>query len=114
MELNKIFSSNMVFAANLPIRIYGEGHGKAEISFADYSETVNSTCERWMVEFPPLSCGGPYTLKVAFEDKDIILENIYVGRVLLCAGQSNMRSFSSADIPSSGIFASFSLNCIFD
>ena len=40
MELDKIFSSNMVFAANLPIRIYGEGPGRAEISFADYSETV--------------------------------------------------------------------------
>ena len=106
MELNKIFSSNMVFAANLPIRIYGEGRGMAEISFADYSETVNSTCESWMVEFPPLSCGGPYTLKVAFEDKDVILDNIYVGMVLLCAGQSNMRfKLKEANIPEDGISA---------
>ena len=106
MELNKIFSSNMVFAANLPIRIYGEGCGIAEVSFADYTATVNSTDESWLVEFPPLSCGGPYTLKVAFEDRNVILDNIYVGMVLLCAGQSNMQfKLKAANIPEEGISA---------
>ena len=106
MELDRIFSSNMVFAANLPIRIYGEGPGRAEISFADYSETVVSTSDSWMVEFPPLSCGGPYTLKVAFEDRDVVIDNIYIGMVLLCAGQSNMQfKLNEGKLPEGGISA---------
>ena len=104
MKLNKIFSSNMVFAANLPIRIYGEGRGMAEISFADYSETVNSKSESWMVEFPPLNYGGPYTLKAVFEDNVVVLDNIYVGKVLLCAGQSNIEfKLKEANKPEEGV-----------
>ena len=34
MKLNKIFSSHMVFAKGLPIRVYGEGEGVAKITFA--------------------------------------------------------------------------------
>lgn len=100
MKLNKIFSSNMVFAANLPIRIYGEGCGTAKVCFADYSESVRSEDDDWMVEFPPLACGGPYTLKAEFEDNTVILDNIYVGKVLLCAGQSNMQfKLKEATVP---------------
>lgn len=106
MELNKIFSSNMVFAANLPIRIYGEGRGRVEISFVDYSETINSKSESWMVEFPPLNYGGPYTLKAVFEDNVVVLDNIYVGMVLLCAGQSNIElKLKEAKLPEEGVFS---------
>ena len=38
MKLNPIFRSHMVFAVGKPIRIYGEGAGKVEISFAAYSK----------------------------------------------------------------------------
>lgn len=104
MKLNQIFSSNMVFAANLPIRIYGEGRGKAEICFADYRETVVSTSDRWMVEFPPLPYGGPYTLTATFEEGDVVLDNIYVGMVLLCAGQSNIEfKVKEATLPEEGV-----------
>lgn len=106
MKLNQIFTSNMVFAAELPIRIYGEGSGRAEISFAGFTKTVQSNEERWMLELPALPNGGPYTLKAVFEDETVILENIYVGKVLLCAGQSNMQfKLKEAKLPEEGVAA---------
>ncbi len=90
MKLNPIFRDHMVFAANLPIRIYGKGTGKAEITFADQKAFAVSEGEDWFVELDPMSYGGPYTLTVAFEAETVVLEDIYVGEVYLFAGQSNM------------------------
>ena len=90
MELNKIFTSNMVFACGKPIRIYGSGCGRAEVSFAGMTKTVVSEGNEWITELPPMEYGGPYEL--AFDDgsKRVTLGNIYVGEVYLFAGQSNM------------------------
>ena len=90
MKFSKIFSSNMVFAAKKPIRVYGEGKGTAEITFAGFKKTVISVSENWEIEFEPMEHGGPYTLEALFGDDIIIFDNIYVGEVFLFAGQSNM------------------------
>ena len=91
MKLNSIFASNMVFAANKPIRIYGSGSGKAEISFAGVTKTIISESDFWLVELPEMSYGGPYELKLVTENEAVILNDIYVGEVYLFAGQSNMQ-----------------------
>ena len=91
MKLNKIFTSHMVFARNLPIRVYGEGLGKVEIQFAGKTKTLNSENDNWLVEFEPMEYGGPYSMEVKFEDKTVVLEDIYIGEVFLFAGQSNMQ-----------------------
>ena len=91
MKLNAIFASNMVFAANKPIRVYGEGAGNAEISFAGKVINANSNGGFWMVEFPEMGYGGPYELTFKSETGTVILSDIYVGEVYLFAGQSNMQ-----------------------
>ncbi len=90
MKLNPIFRDHMVFAANLPIRIYGEGCGKAEITFAGQTKTVISDKGSWLTELEAMPYGGPYTLTVSFETETVVLEDLYVGEVYLFAGQSNM------------------------
>jgi len=90
MDLNKIFTSNMVFPRRKPIRIYGSGKGKVEILFGGCKKTLTSDSENWMVEFPPMEYGGPHIMEVIFEDKTVTLTNIYIGEVFLFAGQSNM------------------------
>lgn len=91
MTLNKIFSSHMVFARRLPIRIYGEGSGVVQINFVGYKKILISEDDKWIVEFPPMEYGGPYSMEVIFEDEKIVLEDIYIGEVFLFAGQSNMQ-----------------------
>lgn len=91
MQLDNIFSSNMVFAAKLPIRIYGTGIGKAEITFAGQTKTVISNNEKWLVEFSPMEYGGPYELTFDCGEEKVILNDIYIGEVYLFAGQSNMQ-----------------------
>ena len=77
--------------AGKPIRIYGEGHGQAQICFASYETTIVSSDETWFIEFPAMEYGGPYQLEVIFENEHITFDDIYVGEVYLFAGQSNMQ-----------------------
>lgn len=91
MKLNSIFGSNMVFAANLPIRVYGTGSGEAEITFAGHTEKVVSDSDKWLVEFPSMGYGGPYELVFNNGEETTILSDIYLGEVYLFAGQSNMQ-----------------------
>ncbi|MBQ9975456.1 MAG: hypothetical protein IJP16_03025 [Clostridia bacterium] len=90
MKFNRIFSSHTVFAANKPIRIYGEGEGSGILEFA--GQTRDIVCENgfWYTELPPMNYGGPYTLKLISNGVETVLDDIFVGVVLLCAGQSNI------------------------
>ena len=91
MKLNPIFSSHMVFAAKKPIRIYGTGEGKIKITFAHFSCETLCCDGKWMVEFPPMEYGGPFVLCVQSENELVELCDIYVGKVFLFSGQSNMQ-----------------------
>lgn len=90
MNLNKIFTSHMVFQAHKPIRVFGEGTGRVKLNFAGKEIIYTSYEPKWMVEFPAMEYGGPYTMTVEFENRTVLLEDIYVGEVYLFSGQSNM------------------------
>ena len=90
MKLNQIFTSHMVFASGLPIRIYGTGAGEAEIVFAGETRRVISHENEWLVELPPMAYGVPYELVFASAGETVVLEDIYVGEVYVFARQSNM------------------------
>ena len=47
MNLSKIFKSHMVFAANKPIRIFGDGCGCVEITFNNKTLKYISDKEKW-------------------------------------------------------------------
>lgn len=81
----------MVFASGKPIRVFGTGRGRAEITFANVSKTVVSEEEQWLVELPPMKCGGPYELTFVSAGETVTFTDIYVGEVYLFAGQSNMQ-----------------------
>ncbi len=94
MILNPIFTDHMVFAANKPIRVYGEGEGMVCVEFANQSAEVCAENGKWLAQLKPMERGGAYELKVRSlrpNGEEIILRDIHVGEVYLCAGQSNMQ-----------------------
>lgn len=99
--LSSIFSDGAVFAANHPIRVFGTGDGQVEVSFLGAVRRAESTKDSWCVTFDPLPYGGPYEMRVLLDDEETILHDLWIGEVLLCAGQSNMefRMFESKDYP---------------
>ncbi len=91
MKLAPIFNHHMVFAANKPILIWGQGKGEITIRFAEFEQTVKAQNGMFFAVFRPMPYSGPHMLMVSSEDEEIILFDIFVGEVYLFSGQSNMQ-----------------------
>ncbi|HVV00614.1 MAG TPA: sialate O-acetylesterase [Verrucomicrobiae bacterium] len=89
VRLAKIFSNHMVLQEDKPIVVWGWAgpNETVEVEFAGNhaSATANERGE-WKVELPRAKAGGPFVLKAG----DVELNDIMVGEVWLCSGQSNM------------------------
>lgn len=90
LRLAEIFSDGMVLQANKPIRLYGTGSGKIVVSFLNETKEYISDSDEWCFEISERQYGGPYSMELCIDGVKIIINNIMIGEVLLCAGQSNM------------------------
>ena len=90
MKLAPIFGHHTVLQAHKPIRIFGSGEGRAEVLFDGERRQTVSEGGSWELIFSPRSYGGPYELSVTLNGETAIYTDLYVGEVLLLAGQSNM------------------------
>ena len=91
-RLPAVISDHMVLQRGVRVPIWG---------WADPGETVRVGIQdaraktragvdgRWKVVLPPLVVGGPFTLVVRGKST-LVVEDVLVGEVWLCAGQSNM------------------------
>lgn len=82
----------MVLQRNAECKIWGwAGKGeKVTVSFRDAVRTTKAgTDGKWMVVLPAMQEGGPWQMKISGTNT-IDLENILVGDVWVCSGQSNM------------------------
>jgi len=92
IKLPAILSDNMVLQRNTELRIWGwaDKGEKINVIFNDIKRTAKAGKDgKWMVIFPAMKEGGPYSMSV--KGKNVIeLNNIMVGDVWVCSGQSNM------------------------
>ena len=92
LRLHGVFSDNMVFQRDMPIRVWGtSGPGETvTVSMAgDSRECTSDRLGNWRVALKALPAGGPHELHVVASSKRT-LRNVLIGDVWICAGQSNM------------------------
>lgn len=94
LKLASVFMNHMVFQQNANIRVWGKADSGVEVVGVFDQQTekcVASESGDWMLTFKPVPAGGPYTLKVsAGNGQLVVLEDILIGELWICAGQSNM------------------------
>jgi sialate O-acetylesterase len=82
----------MVLQRNIPLEIWGWAEKGEKVHVEFNGLVLNTTADKngnWEVKLPPLKEGGPFTMTII--GKNITtLENILVGDVWVCSGQSNM------------------------
>jgi sialate O-acetylesterase len=92
VTLPKFFSNHMVLQRDAPITIYGWADAgrivKINFNNKDLETKANANGE-WTIDFKAQKEGGPYKMTIV-EGNEIILEDVYVGDVWFCSGQSNM------------------------
>lgn len=89
VKLPRIISNGMVLQRGDTITLWGKAEAGKEVEVIFRKKTYKTTATpdgKFDIKLPPQKAGGPYTLTVG----DQTLEDIYVGDVWMCSGQSNM------------------------
>ena len=91
--LPSIFSDHIVLQREMTIPVWGTAVPGAEVTavLAGQSATAKAGDEgRWKIVLPKLPAGGPYQLEVSTGAVKRTYQDVLVGEVWLCSGQSNM------------------------
>lgn len=92
LKLASIFSDHMIIQRNKPIVIYGTANRDDQItvSFGQEKRLVKPKQGYWKAVFAARAAGGPYSLRISTTAQTINIQDILIGDVWLCSGQSNM------------------------
>ncbi len=96
VSLCPLFSDNMVLQRNMeavPIWGHGQAGRIVKITTSWDAQTYVAKVDKdgqWRTAVKTPDAGGPYTITVSDGKKKTTLENVMMGEVWLCSGQSNM------------------------
>lgn len=89
VRMPSVLSDGVVLQRGVPLKIWGKADPgeRVKVSLSGKKqETVAAPDSTWSVTLPPMKAGGPYVMTV--NDKSI--NDVLIGDVYLCSGQSNM------------------------
>ncbi|MGN6368806.1 MAG: sialate O-acetylesterase [Phycisphaerae bacterium] len=87
-----MFQDNMVLQQGMPVPVFGAAApGEAvTVTFGDQTKSTRAGADgKWLVKLDPMTAGGPFDLTIRGSNT-LSFNNVMVGEVWLCAGQSNM------------------------
>ena len=92
VRLPKVFGSHMVLQRDRSIPIWGWADEGEEVTVSIGDKSSKDTADengKWRVRLPKLEAGGPHTVVVKGKN-EVKFENVMIGEVWVCSGQSNM------------------------
>ena len=93
VKVPSIFGSHMVLQQGQNNPVWGKADAGEKVTVTIAGQTHSATAGddgKWKVKLDPLPAGGPHTLSIQ-GNNSIVLEDVLVGEVWLCSGQSNMQ-----------------------
>ncbi len=88
-----VFGSHMVLQRDQPNRVWGraDANEKVTVKIADQTHEAQADKDgNWEVKLNPLAVGGPHELVIKGSN-ELKFEDVMVGEVWICSGQSNMQ-----------------------
>lgn len=93
VKLARLFSDHVVLQRQKPIPIWGWAKPGEKVKITMAGQTVEGKADatgKWKLAFKPLEAGGPHSLQVTAKSGNVIVNDVLIGEVWLCSGQSNM------------------------
>jgi sialate O-acetylesterase len=93
VRLPRLISNGMVLQRHADVRLWGWSSANEEItvSFIDSIYTARSDDKgEWAIQLSGLEAGGPYSMQIRGRNT-IVVDDIFIGDVWICSGQSNMK-----------------------
>lgn len=93
--LHSIFSDHVVVQRDQPINVWGRAEAGSNVTVSLASKSVTATTDargNWKAQLPAMSAGGPHVLSArSSSGATQTVNDVLVGEVWLCSGQSNMQ-----------------------
>lgn len=98
VRLPHLFGDHMVLQRNKPIPVWGWADPGEKVSVvlthansgAKPVTTKAGKDGKWRVDLPALEAGGPFQLVVKGKKNELSVNDVLIGEVWICSGQSNM------------------------
>ncbi|MCX6333043.1 MAG: glycosyl hydrolase family 2 [Bacteroidia bacterium] len=94
IKLPSLISDNMVLQQKTDARIWGKANAAHKIIVTpEWGNPVTVKAGKdgkWLAVIPTPVAGGPYTIRIKGSDTTITINNVLIGEVWFCSGQSNM------------------------
>ena len=91
--VSPLFADHMVLQRGKPNPIWGwsEPGDTVRVQIGERTATATAGADgKWTAKIGPPAAGGPYTMKISGK-QTIEVQDVLVGDVWICAGQSNMQ-----------------------
>ncbi len=93
LSVAKVFSDGVVIQRDAIVPIWGKAEAGETITVTFLENTFTSKTNQhgeWEVKLPKSKPGGPYKILIAGKTKVISINDVMIGDVWVCSGQSNM------------------------
>lgn len=90
--LPELVSDGMILQREIPIKIWGWASPgeKVTVKFLKKKYSTSASSDgKWQIKLDAMKAGGPFNMEITASNK-ISLNNILIGDVWVCSGQSNM------------------------
>lgn len=109
LNLPSVFSEHMVLQREQPVPVWGTADAGASVTveFASQKKTVTADRNgKWRTDLSPLTASAESrTFTVRSGDKEVVFQDVLVGEVWLCSGQSNMQWFMQNTVDAAAVMA---------
>lgn len=102
IRMPRLFSDGMVLQRGMEVPVWGwsepgqtvsvcllPAEGKAKKKHVTYTATADAT-GKWQLRLPAMHPTGPLALQVSSGEVKVVINDVWVGDVWLCSGQSNI------------------------
>lgn len=93
LQMAPVYSDNMVLQRGNELKIKGIADAGEKVTVRLGKQKKNGITDasgHWEVVLKDLKAGGPYVLDIFTAKRNLTFQNVMVGEVWLCSGQSNM------------------------
>jgi sialate O-acetylesterase len=95
IRLPALIGNNMVLQQNSLIKVWGWADAGETVTMraswqTDSLVAITDSSGNWFTTIKTPEAGGPYTMMLSGHDDTVSIENIMMGEVWVCSGQSNM------------------------
>ena len=92
VKLPRLISDGMVLQRDANVNIWGWAAKDEKVSVVFNGKSFQAVADsnsKWAIMLPKMKAGGPYSMDITASNQ-LHINNILVGDVWLCSGQSNM------------------------